>query len=220
VVSIASTKGEIEITDPGATIEIMGQGLPTGTTVRGLTTVQGLTIMMRSKGLEEHHERDQARHDGHEGDDVDRLLTAGSCVLPTSPHLAHPFSRRHRLAPFDLLGRQRKLQALDLGLVERALRTGRWKLDGYALRNSGYGWRNSYGPRNGAEAAPVLLAAVSAFRGFHDGRSSETKKWGSNRCRYLLDFDPGKPGVGSSPLPLADWPEPRGNPMISSAPNR
>jgi hypothetical protein len=75
VVSIASTKGEIEITGPGATIEIMGQGLPTGTTVRGLTTVQGLTIMMRSKGLEEHHERDQAGHDGHEGDDVDRLLT-------------------------------------------------------------------------------------------------------------------------------------------------
>jgi hypothetical protein len=30
--------------------------------------------MMRSKGLEEHHERDQAGHDGHEGDDVDRLL--------------------------------------------------------------------------------------------------------------------------------------------------
>ena len=49
VVSIASTKGEIEITGPGATIEIMGQGLPTGTTVRGLTTVQGLTIMTTNK---------------------------------------------------------------------------------------------------------------------------------------------------------------------------
>ena len=49
VVSIASTKGEIEITGPGATIEIMGQGLPTGTTVRGLTTVQGLTRITTNK---------------------------------------------------------------------------------------------------------------------------------------------------------------------------
>jgi hypothetical protein len=48
VVRIATTGKdvtiEIEIMDRGATIEIMDQGLMTGTTGRGLTTVQGLII--------------------------------------------------------------------------------------------------------------------------------------------------------------------------------
>jgi hypothetical protein len=164
VVSIASTKGEIEITGPGATIEIMGQGLPTGITVRGLTTVQGLTIMMRSKGLEEHHERGQAGHDGHEGDDVNRLLTrrghaffrqARIWLIRSAAGTASP----HLICLVASASFRRLISA-----SQSAHWTGRWKLDGYALRNSGYGWRNSCGPRNRTEAAPVLLAAVSAFR--------------------------------------------------------
>jgi hypothetical protein len=49
VVSIASTKGEIEITGRGATVETMEKGLTTGTTGLGLPTVQGLMIMMTNK---------------------------------------------------------------------------------------------------------------------------------------------------------------------------
>jgi len=46
--------------DRDATIVIMGQGPTTEMTGQGLTTVQGLMIMMRNKGLAVRHERDQA----------------------------------------------------------------------------------------------------------------------------------------------------------------